>query len=200
MSVSSTAHDAARPGRQLLIGLDAMEWSLVQQWAGAGFLPAFQRLIQQGARVELASTAAQLPDTVWSAIYSGMNPGHFAKYFYVQYDAVTGDLKMMDDDAIGATPFWRYLTEAGRRVCVLDVPKYPVSRMDGLYLANWGTHATKTARASHPPGLLQEIDQRFGPHPVGECDSVDANPKALSKAPRRASWTARKCAASCIVS
>ena len=37
--------------------------------------------------MELASTAAQLPDTVWSAIYSGMNPGYFAKYFYVQYDS-----------------------------------------------------------------------------------------------------------------
>ncbi len=185
MSVPSTAHEVDRPVRQLLIGLDAMEWSLVQQWAEAGLLPTFQRLIEQGARVELASTAAQLPDTVWSAIYSGMNPGHFAKYFYVQYDATTGDLKMMDDDTIGATPFWRYLTDAGRRVCVLDVPKFPVSRMDGVYLANWGTHATKTARASHPSSLLQDIDQRFGPHPVGECDAVDSNPKALRKLRRR---------------
>jgi len=181
LSVASNSHGAARPGRQFLIGLDAMEWSLVKQWAEAGTMPTFQRLILQGARVEIASTAAQLPDTVWSAIYSGMNPGHFAKYFYVQYDAATGDLKMMDDDTIGATPFWRYLTEAGRRVCVLDVPKFPVSRMDGVYLANWGTHATKTRRASQPPGLLQEINQRFGPHPVGECDAVDANPKALAK-------------------
>jgi predicted AlkP superfamily phosphohydrolase/phosphomutase len=181
LSVPSNSNGAERPGRQLLIGLDAMEWSLVQQWAQAGTLPAFQRLIEQGARVELTSTAAQLPDTVWSAIYSGMNPGHFAKYFYVQYDPVTGDLKMMDDDSIGATPFWRYLTDAGRRVCVLDVPKFPVSRMEGVYLANWGTHATKTARASHPPSLLGEINQRFGPHPVGECDAVDANPKALAK-------------------
>jgi predicted AlkP superfamily phosphohydrolase/phosphomutase len=179
--VTSNSNGVNRPGRQLLVGLDAMEWSLVQQWANAGTLPTFQRLIEQGARVELASTAAQLPDTVWSAIYSGLNPGHFAKYFYVQYDAATGDLKMMDDDSIGATPFWRYLTEAGRRVCVLDVPKFPVSHMDGVYLANWGAHATKTARASHPPGLLQEINQRFGPHPVGECDAFDANPKALAE-------------------
>jgi predicted AlkP superfamily phosphohydrolase/phosphomutase len=181
LSQSLSPNGTDRPGRQLLIGLDAVEWSLVQQWAEEGRLPAFQHLIKQGARVELSSTAAQLPDTVWSAIYSGMNPGHFAKYFYVQYDAVTGDLKMMDDDSIGATPFWRYLTEAGQRVCVLDVPKFPVSRMDGVYLANWGTHATKTARASHPASLLGEINQRFGPHPVGECDAVDANPKALAK-------------------
>jgi predicted AlkP superfamily phosphohydrolase/phosphomutase len=167
--------------RQLLIGLDAMEWSLVQTWAEAGLLPTFQRLITQGARIMLESTAAQLPDTVWSAIYSGMNPGHFAKYFYVQYDPLTGDVKMMDDDSIGATPFWHYLMEAGRRVCVLDVPKFPVSRIEGVYLANWGAHASKTARASHPPELLGEINRRFGPHPVGECDAVDANPQALAK-------------------
>jgi predicted AlkP superfamily phosphohydrolase/phosphomutase len=176
--VSSQLHS---PGRQLLIGLDAMEWSLVQQWAQAGMLPAFGRLIEQGARVELSSTAAQLPDTVWSAIYSGQTPGHFAKYFYVQYDAASGDLKMMDDDSIGATPFWTHLAAAGRKVCVLDVPKFPVSRLDGVYLANWGSHATKTRRASHPDGLLQEIQQRFGPHPVGECDAVDSTPQALQK-------------------
>jgi len=158
-----------------------MEWSLVQSWAGTGALPTFQRLLAQGARVELDSTAAQLPDTVWSAIYSGMNPGDFAKYFYVQYDAPSGGLKMMDDDSIGATPFWRYLTDTGRRVCVLDVPKFPVTRTEGAYLANWGAHASKTARASHPPELLGEINRRFGPHPVGECDAVDANPKALAK-------------------
>lgn len=169
------------PPRQLLMGLDAMEWSLVQSWADAGALPTLQRLLAEGARVALDSTAAQLPDTVWSAIYSGTNPGHFAKYFYVQYDARTGGLKMMDDDSIGATPFWLYLVDAGRKVCALDVPKFPVSRMEGVYLANWGTHATKTARASHPPELLGEINRRFGPHPVGECDAVDANPKALAK-------------------
>ena len=144
-------------------------------------MPVFRRLIAEGARVTLDSTAAQLPDTVWSSIYSGMNPGHFAKYFYVQYDARTGDVKMMDDDSIGATPFWRYLVDAGRRVCVLDVPKFPVSRMEGVYLANWGTHATKTARASQPAELLGEINRRWGPHPVGECDAVDPNPKALGK-------------------
>jgi predicted AlkP superfamily phosphohydrolase/phosphomutase len=168
-------------GRQLLIGLDAMEWSLVQSWAEVGALPTFQGLLTHGGRAELDSVAAQLPDSVWSTIYSGMSPGHFAKYFYVQYDARTGGLKMMDDDSIGAMPFWRYLADAGRRVCVLDVPKFPVTRAEGVYLANWGAHASKTARASHPAELLGEIKQRFGAHPVGECDAVDQNPKALAK-------------------
>ncbi len=158
-----------------------MEWTLVQSWALSGALPTFQRLLADGARFILDSTAAQLPDTVWSAVYSGLNPGHFQKYFYVQYDARSGDLKMLDDESIGVPPFWRHLAEAGRRVCVLDLPKFPVTRADGVYLANWGAHASKTARASHPPELLNEIKRRFGPHPVGECDAVDSNPRALVK-------------------
>jgi predicted AlkP superfamily phosphohydrolase/phosphomutase len=68
-----------RPPRQSLIGLDAMEWTLVLEWAQQGKLPALRRLLEEGARVELASTAAQLTDTVWRAIYAGANPGRLAK-------------------------------------------------------------------------------------------------------------------------
>src|SRR5882762_7755896 len=106
-------NSAAHPRRQLLIGLDAMEWSLIEQWAQEGKLPAFRRLLAEGARAELSSTAAQLPDTVWSSIYSGANPAKFAKYFYVQYDPASGDLRLVDDHAIGATPFWDHLSAAG---------------------------------------------------------------------------------------
>ncbi len=170
---------AWRPPRQLLIILDAMEWALVSEWARAGKLPAFHRLLEEGARAELASTAAQLPDTVWAAIYSGTNPAKFAKYFYVQYDAASGDLQMLNDDAIGATPFWDQLSAAGRRVCVLDVPKFPVSReINGFHVTNWGSHATSAKRASQPPGLLDEINKRFGKHPVGDCDATDENPRS----------------------
>jgi len=175
-----------RARRQLLIGLDAMEWSLVRRWADEGKMPAFRRLLEGGAHAELASTAATLPDTVWSAIYSGANPANSKKYFYVQYDPARCDLQMLDDDAINVTPFWEYLSAAGRRVCVLDVPKFKLSRgINGIQVTNWGAHATKTARASYPAGLLAEIGQRFGPHPVGDCDAVDENPQSLWKLRRR---------------
>ena len=34
--------------RQLFIGVDAMEWRLVQRWAAAGVLPTFARLMRDG--------------------------------------------------------------------------------------------------------------------------------------------------------
>jgi len=174
-----------RTPRQLLIGLDAMEWTLVLRWANEGKLPAFRELLEQGARVELSSTAAQLPDTVWHAIHSGTNPARFAKYFYVQYDPESGDLRMLDEET-GITPFWEHLSTAGTRVGLLDAPKSPVTRkIAGFHLANWGAHGAQIVRASNPPGLLGEIDERFGPHPVSDCDAVDKKPKSLWRLRRR---------------
>ena len=174
-----------RVQKQVLIGLDAMEWTLVRRWASEGKLPAFHELLEQGTVVELSSTAGQLPDTVWHAIHSGTNPAKFAKYFYVQYDPRSGDLRLLNEDT-GITPFWEHLSQGGRRVCLVDPPKSLASqRIEGCHLANWGSHGSQTIRASNPPDLLDEIDRRFGPHPVGNCDAVDKKPKSLRNLRRR---------------
>lgn len=180
------AKGMANVSRQLVVGLDAMEWSLVEQWANQGKLPTFRRLIEQGARAELTTTAAQLPDTVWACIYTGSNPAKFEKFFYVQYDARTMGLRNVPDDAIHRKPFWEYISAAGQRVGICDVPKFPLSKsINGFQFTNWGAHATKTARVSSPPSLIQELDARFGRHPVGDCDKFDAKPDSLRELRQR---------------
>lgn len=175
-----TLSNSGRPARQLVIGLDAMEWSLVSLWAREGKLPTFQRLLQRGIHAELSTTAAQLPDTVWACTYTGVNPAKFEKFFYVQYDGEIMGLRQVPDDAIQRPPFWDYLSRAGVRVGIVDAPKFAVSRpLNGFQLTNWGAHATKTLRTSTPASLLGEIQSRFGRHPVGDCDAVDDNLPAL---------------------
>ncbi len=167
-------------GRQLVVALDAMEWSLVSRWAAEGKLPTLRRLLQEGTHGTLATTSAQLPDTVWACTYTGVNPGKFEKFFYVQYDASRLGLRHVQDDVIERPPFWDYLSQAGVRVGVVDAPKFRVNRsLNGFQLTNWGAHATKTARASTPPSLLDEVQSRFGMHPVGDCDGVDNKIPAL---------------------
>jgi len=172
--------------RQLVIGLDAMEWTLVQRWAKEGRLPTFRRLIEQGVRADLDTTAAQLPDTVWSCTYTGTNPAKFEKFFYVQYDRHKLGLRNVPDDIITRPPFWDYFSAAGRRVGIVDAPKFPLSKsINGFQLTNWGAHATKTARRSYPSDLVNEIDRRFGRHPVGDCDKFDAKPESLRELRKR---------------
>jgi predicted AlkP superfamily phosphohydrolase/phosphomutase len=159
-----------------------MDWSLLERWAGEGRLPNFRRLIEQGTRSFLKTTAAQLPDTVLTSLYTGSNPAKLEKYFYVQYDPETAGLRYLPDEALHRPAFWDYLSRAGWRIGVVDAPKFPASReLNGFQITNWGAHATSAARSSTPATLLEELEQRFGKHPVGACDAVDDNPKALRR-------------------
>jgi predicted AlkP superfamily phosphohydrolase/phosphomutase len=164
--------------RQLLIGLDAMDWELVQRWAAANKMPTFRRLMLEGTQAEL-STADSLPDVVWNCLCSGLNPAHLARYFYVQHDPGTAGLRYMPDDSFGVKYFWDYLSDAGRRVGVVDVPHVASSpNLNGFQLVAWGAHAAHSARSSTPRSFLHEVDERFGRFPVGECDAVTSAPEA----------------------
>lgn len=172
--------------RQLLIGVDAMEWDLVTRWATQGTLPTFKRLIEHGTRGELQTPSAQLPDTVWSSLCTGVNPAKLETFFYVQYEASTMGLRRVHEDAIRRPPFWRYLSAAGRRVGVVDAPKWGVDRsLNGFQLANWGVHAAQGEPASVPDSLLGEVRSRFGDHPVGACDAVSETPRSLRRLRQR---------------
>jgi predicted AlkP superfamily phosphohydrolase/phosphomutase len=178
-----TAHDVAalnggdstkpaRAPRQLVIGLDSMEWDLVRTWSAVDKLPNLARLMREGTQAVLASVADCLPDQAWNCLCAGLNPAHFARYFYAQYDPATGSARYMPDASPGPRFFWDDLSDAGRRVAVIDVPHgAPSAQLNGFQLS-WGTHAAQGPRFSVPASMLHEVDRRFGRHPVGECDSA----------------------------
>ena len=166
------AMNAPKAPRQLIIGLDAMEWDLVRRWAGAGKLPTFRRLMEEGTQAELSTVADRLPDTSWGCLCSGLNPAHFARYFYVQEDPNTGSMRYLPDEKWGVRYFWDLLSDAGRQVGVLEIPHMGASeRLNGFQIS-WGTHAAHGPRFSTPTSLLREVDKRFGRHPTGDCDSA----------------------------
>ena len=67
---------------------------------------------------------------------------------------------------------WEILSEAGKRVCVINVPfTYPPQAVNGSLIAGLDAPGTQSDFA-YPPDLLREITQRFGPyrlrqHPYG---------------------------------
>jgi predicted AlkP superfamily phosphohydrolase/phosphomutase len=158
--------------RQLLIGIDSAEWTLVERLAAQGRLPNLRRCLQAGTRAVLPSPAARFTDAVWPAIHASANPARIEKYFDLQLDAATQELRPLSDEVISNRPFWERLGEAGLRVGVFDAPKFPTCReLNGFQVGNWGACSTKTARASTPAGLLADIDARFARHPVDSCHS-----------------------------
>ncbi len=163
--------------RTLVIGIDAMEWTLVNRWSSEGKLPNLARMMNAGAYGVLRTTAEFLPDTAWTSMLCGANPGKLGKYFYLQYDQETGRPRYVPDTAIRMTPVWDLLGRAGKRVVVADMPHLPVSREPNVtHLLNWGAHDQPTSAESNPPALLDEVLARFGRHPVGDCETFNQDP------------------------
>ncbi len=166
--------------RQLLIGVDAMEWRLIDRWTREGKLPALKRLMDRGVSAELESVADSLPDTVWTTLSYAVNPGKLEKYFYIQYHSETASLEYAQDTTLKGEPFWAPLVRAGKRVGVVDVPHLPFTEIPGgFHLMNWGAHDNKGGARTDPPELLAEVQAKFGEHPVGDCERYNKNIHSL---------------------
>ena len=84
----------------------------------------------------------------------------------------------------GHVPFWE---PAKARAITLDVPGTTVMG-PGVHVTAWGASAPLHPRASQPPGLLRELDARFGVHPGfgQEYDCGWHDPRAARSPHRRA--------------
>ena len=55
-------------------------------------------------------------------------------------------LRYASDGEITRVPFWTVLSGAGKRVGIVDIPKFPVVELaNSFQVTNWGAHATMAA-------------------------------------------------------
>ncbi len=160
-----------RSPRLLLLALDAAEPRLLRQFAAEGHMPNLHRLMTTALTAPLESAAAEFPDEVWPSIYCSSNAAVLGKYYYIQPKAGSGQLDLLEDEPRGE-PFWDVLSRAGRRSAIVDVPKAALGApVNGLQIANWGAHATRCDRASHPAGLMNDVLRTVGRYPLESCDN-----------------------------
>ena len=138
----------------------------MQKWSAGGKLPTFARLLREGAHPMLSTDADRFPEPVWNYLCSGINPAYFVRYFNVQHDSDLGAMRHVSGDWPGARYFWDHLSEAGQRVGVVDAPQVNSrARLNGFQF-QWGPHALLRPRFSTPGTLLNEVERRFGRHPI----------------------------------
>ena len=151
--------------RVLMIGLDAAEASLVDQWIEAGSLPHLRALREGGTSARLRSSAEWLVGSPWPTFYTGTPPSEHGLFHYLIWRPDEMVSERPAPDWLPARPFWRDVAGV-RRVIALDIPiAYAPEPFPGLEVAGWATHETLEPPASHPPELLGSIRQRFGAPP-----------------------------------
>jgi predicted AlkP superfamily phosphohydrolase/phosphomutase len=162
------------PARVLLIALDAYDKDLLLPWAAAGELPTLGRLLREATWGVTEAPAAVYAGAVWPSFNTGTSPAHHRRFFRRQ--ARRGeylDADFLPKDIVGR-PFWEFLSDAGRRVAVIDAPHAQLSqRLNGFQLVDWAVHEPEVEQGlTCPPSLRQEILANFDREPPDQCETT----------------------------
>ena len=150
--------------RVMVIALDAADPNLARELAAAGEMPALARLFDEAAIVETEAPAGVFVSANWPSIFTASSPD---RHGYLCWDEIPGgsyERRETSPTEVRCAPIWERLSEAGRRVAVLDVPHSLVRPVNGALLAEWGCHDRHGETGSWPPGLAAELSTRHGRH------------------------------------
>ncbi|MGH2669297.1 MAG: alkaline phosphatase family protein, partial [bacterium] len=165
---AATAYVSNSRRRVVAIGLEATEPSLIERWTAAGRLPALGSLMRRGVWRRLRSTTEISSGATWASVNTGTNPGkHGMGFYHRQLRCGTYQLRKKYAEEVGRESFRVPLSDAGRRVAVLDVPEtYAVPNFNGAQLMGWGTEGLNAPQASWPRPLFNRLAGRYGRHPL----------------------------------
>lgn len=152
----------ARPSRVLLIGLDGATFDLIKPWAAAGHLPTLSRLMREGAHGALRSTIPPMTAPAWTSFATGTNPGKHGLYDWIAREAGSYRFSPVTAANAAAPSIYTLLSQAGRRVCTLNVPMtYPPSPVNGVMVSGLPAPSTRVT-LTYPIGLYNEILETVG--------------------------------------
>lgn len=153
--------------RLAIIGLDAADADLVERGCAEGWLPVMRALREHGLWARLGTTAEDLHVSALPSLYTGTTPDKHGLYHaYVMRPGRQVPERPRPDES-PALPFWKFLSDAGRRCIVMDAfMSCPVQPFRGVQVLEYGTWTWFWRPMTSPAGLRREILARFGPYPA----------------------------------
>jgi predicted AlkP superfamily phosphohydrolase/phosphomutase len=149
--------------RVLVIGIDGGTFDLLRPWAEQGHLPHFGRLLREGASGLLESTLPPVTSPAWPTFATGVNPGKHGVFDFIR--PAGGEFELVNSNSIKSPTLWRILSDAGRRVGVINVPvTYPPSPVNGFLVA--GMLSPHNGRFTYPADLLEPYREKLGPYRI----------------------------------
>jgi predicted AlkP superfamily phosphohydrolase/phosphomutase len=151
----------------LIIGLDGATFTILRPWIEQGRLPFFKSLMDEGISGPLRSCIPPVTVPAWQCFMTGKNPGKLGIAGFLQQKPHSYEEAPISAQSCTARTLWELLSLDGRRVAVLNVPyTAPPAHLNGVLIGGFDTPPSKMAEAVYPPGLLQEIEAKFGEYRV----------------------------------
>ncbi len=148
----------------IVIGLDGATFTLLDPWMDEGKLPNLREIRDNGVSGLLKSSIPPVTAPAWQCFMTGKNPGKHGVSWFMQRKPGSYEETPITSTACDGQTLWQLLGEAGYRVAVLNVPAtYPPQPVNGVMISGLLTPPGKRDFV-YPPGLLEEIEGKFGPY------------------------------------
>ncbi len=154
----------SRPAqRVLLLGWDAADWEHIDPLLAAGQLPALQRLLERGARGNLATLQPVISPMLWNSIATGKTAEKHGVLGFIEPHPNGRDARPWTSTSRTCKAVWNILTQHGLRCHVINWwASHPAEPLRGIVVSNAARTAPRDAQGVctltpgtvHPPELL----------------------------------------------
>jgi len=176
----------------LMVALDACDERVMRALAAEGRAPTIAALLGRAARVGTSAPVGVYEGAIWPTLFTSLSTTKHGYYCHEELTLGTYEHRATSPRETAGTPFWQVLSGAGKRVAVIDVPHSVVSGpVNGIQVVEYGCHDRHVGFSTWPPALAQELEQRFGLHPVGGIDAHEARQFAPCDVAHRAGGARR---------
>jgi predicted AlkP superfamily phosphohydrolase/phosphomutase len=164
----------------LFLEIDAGDKVVIQEGASQGWLPTFRDLFDQGLVGDTLAPKEIFVGAIWPSLYTAVNPAKQGIHSLVQLRTGTYEFyRCYTGENIKRKPFWTYLSDAGRRVAIFDIPLSGISEgINGIQSVEWGSHDANYGFRAWPKSFEDDVLWRFGRHPLDtSCNEHGSQPE-----------------------
>jgi len=161
--------------RVLVIGLDAVESTVLEQLVAEGRCPSLARLGRSGGSVPMRTSCMDsLPGAIWQDIGTGRPAAVHGDFYPLRIHGGESVLRWIDPAMHADDYYWTAAARAGRRVAVVDQPLVPAlpSVPEVTLVAEWHVHDQLWGSGSNPPELFAELEAIHGSPAIDRCDAA----------------------------
>ena len=149
--------------RLLVIGLDSVPKSLIEQAAGWGAMPFTAELLSRGTLSAIETELPTVGSVSWASYATGVNPGKHGVFGFVDRTPNPFNVHIPTADDLKVSTLWEQFSIHGLQPVVIGVPlTYPPKKINGIMVAD--SLSPDLAKATHPMELaprLMEMDYRI---------------------------------------
>jgi predicted AlkP superfamily phosphohydrolase/phosphomutase/Tfp pilus assembly protein PilF len=168
VEVSDTNSRVRRPpgGRVPVIwlGLDGLDWELLDRLAAEGKMPNWKRLTSEGFTAKLKSFMPVLSPIVWTTIATGAGPDQHRVLDFQEVDPTTGQKMPISGRSRAVPAIWNVASVAGRSVGVVGWwATHPAEEVSGFFVSDHASpilfEGMPRAGVAYPAGLAAGVEQ-----------------------------------------